>query len=115
LSERVALDGSGVVAALRRWGLPSRKYKRKENLAARKELIAQFLSETAEWLKVGEAEIDLCVSSDDAFDALIAALVARAAAVGLVELISEDDRAAAMREGWIAVPTENSLSLLALG
>ena len=51
----------------------------------------------------------------EAFDALIAALVARAAAVGLVELISENDRVAATREGWIAVPREGSLSLLAPG
>ena len=119
LPDRVALDGSGVVvevypaAALRRWSLPSRGYKRKENSAARRELVDQFLTHTTGWLSIRGADVDLCVSSDDGFDALIAALVARAAAVDLVEPISQEDRAAALREGWIAIPSAGSLGLLA--
>ena len=116
---RAPLDGSGVVvevypaAALRRWGFPSRRYKRAENSARRQVLVERFLSETARWLRVGEAEARLCRLSDDAFDALICALVARAAAVAKVEQVPEEDRDAALREGWIAVPCSGSLGLLA--
>ena len=119
LPAATALDGSGVVvevypaAALRRWGLPSRQYKRKENSEARRNLVAQFRAATAAWLRVADAQVDLCRASDDAFDALIAALVARAAAVAAVDPIPQADRAAALREGWIAVPTVGSLALLA--
>ena len=60
------------------------------------------------------AETELCLASDDAFDALVAALVARAVAAGLVEPIPGEERAAARKEGWIAVPREGSLERLAL-
>jgi predicted nuclease with RNAse H fold len=119
LPSRCARDGSGVVvevypaAALRRWELPSRQYKRKENMAARRELVTRFLSETDGWLSVGSRDLDLCIASDDAFDAVIAALVARAAANGLVEPIPPEDLASALREGWIAVPIDASLARLA--
>ena len=53
------------------------------------------------------------MQSDDAFDAVIAALVARAFSVGEVEPIPPEDRGVALREGWIAVPYAGSLSLLA--
>jgi predicted nuclease with RNAse H fold len=120
LPVRTALDGSGVVvevypaAALGRWGLPSRGYKRRENSEARRVLVERFLAETRQWLSVGETDVNLCLSSDDGLDALIAALVARAAAVGLVEPIQPEDRASAAREGWIAAPSPGSLRLLAL-
>lgn len=58
-------------------------------------LVANFLSKTAAWLGVGDVGVDLCPSNHDAFDALVAALVARAAALGQVEPIPPDDRAAA--------------------
>jgi hypothetical protein len=118
LPDPVALDGSGVVvevypaAALRRWGLPYRKYKRKENAEARRELVALFCSATSAWLTISGADVDLCRESDDAFDAVIAALVARAAAVGAVDPIPDEERASALREGWIAVPSAGSLDLL---
>lgn len=119
LQNQVALDGSGTVvevypaAALRRWGLPSRRYKRRENANARRELVNQFRAETGDWLHLGDAEVSLCNESDDAFDSLIAALVARAAAVALVEPIPEADHDVAVHEGWIAVPLEGSLGRLA--
>jgi predicted nuclease with RNAse H fold len=112
---RVALDGSGVVvevypaAALRRWGLPWRQYKGSEHAAERNALVSSFTEATAAWLSLEGAERIACESSDDAFDALIAALVARAAAVGTVEPIPEEDHSAALREGWIALPREQSL------
>ncbi len=112
---QVALDGSGVVvevypaAALKRWGLASRQYKGPEHVAERSALVSSFEAETREWLSLAEAERAACENSDDAFDALVAALVARAASVGAVEGIPEEDRAAALREGWIALPLEQSL------
>ena len=82
-SERVALDGSGVVvevypaAALRRWGFPSMGYKHEEHLAARRELINAFVQQSTAWLSLREEELALCEHSDDAFDALVAALGSR--------------------------------------
>jgi predicted nuclease with RNAse H fold len=120
LPHPTARDGSGVVvevypaAALRRWDLPSRQYKRKENSDARRELVARLLAETT-WLSVDSNGVDLCIASDDALDALVAALVARAAATELVESIQSEDLTSALREGWIAVPIEGSLVRLAIG
>ena len=65
------------------------------------------------WLKLSSIDRALCLTSDDAFDALVAALVARAAAVDLVEEVPEEEREAARREGWIALPRAGSLAGLA--
>jgi hypothetical protein len=54
----------------------------------------------------------MCGRSDDALDALIAAMVARAAAVGLCEPVATDQRRAAQVEGWIALPSPRSLEQL---
>jgi len=119
MPDRAPLDGSGVVVeaypagALRRWGFPSRNYKRPENAAARRELLGRLLAETAGWLRVGAPEVERCRASDDALDAVVAALIARAAAVGLVEEIPPAERDAARREGWVAVPHADSLGRLA--
>jgi hypothetical protein len=75
--------------------------------------VNRFLSETEEWLNVCDTHSDLCRRNDDAFDALIAALVARASDCKLTEPIPEEHRKIARREGWIAVPIEGSLSQLA--
>jgi predicted nuclease with RNAse H fold len=116
---RVALDGSGVVvevypaAALRRWGLQWRGYKGPEHAAERRALVSSFEDETRGWLSLSSADRAECESSDDVFDALVAACVARAAWVGAVDPIPEGDRTAALREGWIALPMEQSLRDLA--
>jgi predicted nuclease with RNAse H fold len=120
LPERPRLDGSGVVvevypaATLRRWGFPWRGYKRHENSTSRRELVELVREKTASWLTIGRPGIDLCRSSDDALDALIAALAARAAAVGLAEPVPPDLRTAAIREGWISIPQPGSLDQLSL-
>lgn len=112
-------DGSGSVvevypaAALRRWGFASRQYKSGENLAARTTLVTNFFHESQAWLAISTEDAELCVESDDAFDALICALVARAFATSLVENIPPEDHSSALREGWIAVPLEGSLARLA--
>jgi predicted nuclease with RNAse H fold len=119
LPQRPPLDGSGAVvevypaAALSRWGLPSRQYKRKENSDNRRDLVERFIARTAGWLRMSTSDIFLCMQSDDAFDSVIAALVARAVSVGEVESIPAEDRGVALREGWIAVPCAGSLALLA--
>ena len=51
-------------------------------------------------------------SDDNAFDALVAALVARAAAIGETIKIPKKHLEVARREGWIALPTEGSLDRL---
>ena len=83
----VARDGSGTVtevypaASLKQWGLPWRGYKQPRNLGALTELVTA-LQAAAPWLELGPHE-QLCHTSNDALDAVIAALTARAAALGL--------------------------------
>jgi hypothetical protein len=118
LPDRLPRDNSGVIveaypaAALRRWGLASRQYKRKQNRDARRQLVAAFAERTSAWLALEESHLAQCVESDDVFDAVITALIARAAALGLVEPVPDGEREAAAREGWIAVPCPGSLDRL---
>ena len=101
--------GTGVVvevypaASLRCWALPHRGYKRAGGSAQRAALVTA-LAGAAPWLDLG-SHADLCVRSDDALDAVVAALTSRAAALGLVTTPLENDRAQAGREGWIVLPT----------
>lgn len=55
-----------------------------------------------------------CQDSDDVLDAVIAALMARAAATGLCEPIPDDVGDQARREGWIALPGGDNLDKLAV-
>jgi predicted nuclease with RNAse H fold len=100
-------------AALRVWGFDARRYKRAAGVAARHALVQAFRAETHAWLAMDEHRWSACEASDDAFDAVLCALVARAAARGLVELCPPELREVAAREGWIALPLEGSLSRLA--
>lgn len=109
-------DGSGraveayPAAALKQWGLPHRGYKGTANVAALQASVSA-LHAAAPWLDLGAFET-LCRTCDDAFDAVIAALIARAAACGLTAVPDDTQRAAARVEGWIAVPVEGSLARL---
>ncbi|GAA3374883.1 DUF429 domain-containing protein [Streptomyces sannanensis] len=87
-------------AARRRWGLgPERSMT---------ELCA-----AAPWLRCGAAERAAYDTSEHAFDALIAALVARAVALGLTAgPATEADARAAAVEGWVHLPDEGSLAAL---
>ena len=100
-------------AALRIWGFESRRYKRVAGTAARSALVTAFRNATERWLDIDAAGWKACSANDDAFDALVSALVTRAAAVGLVEPCPPESRLAAAREGWIMLPLENSLGCLA--
>lgn len=107
--QRVDRTGAGVVvevypaASLHHWGLPHTGYKgpdKREQLGA---LLARLRAE-ATWLDLAGHDV-LCAGSDDAFDAVVAALTARASALGKATTPLDKHREQAGREGWIALPT----------
>ncbi len=91
-------------AALRRWGIADSKKDTPELLPA---LLAQ-----APWLKMTDASLALCDTSRDACDAVVAALAARAAAIGECDTIPTEEWRIAQLEGWIALPVDQSISRL---
>ena len=93
-------------AALLRWGLPSRGYKR--DPAVRAALIAA-LRARAPWLDLGPSA-PLCGRSADALDAVLAALVAGAVHRGRTLGPGPDERASAEEEGWIHLPDADFLA-----
>lgn len=101
--------GNGVVvevypaASLRRWGLTHRGYKTPGQSAGHGFLVNELLA-AAPWLDLGLHE-QLCRTSHDAIDAVIASLTARAAALGHVTRPDATQREIARTEGWIALPT----------
>jgi predicted nuclease with RNAse H fold len=107
-AEGVDVDrtGAGAIAevypaaSLKIWGLPWRGYKTARNRQALGEVVDGLLA-AAPWLRLGEHEA-LCRRSDHALDALVAALAARAVAVGRATVADRDE---ARSEGWIALPT----------
>jgi predicted nuclease with RNAse H fold len=84
-------------AARDRWGVAS---------------LNALVSVTEDWLKLPESVVVHCRESDDCFDALVAALVTRAAATALCDSVPEGDLVLAGIEGWIALPQEGSLARL---
>jgi Protein of unknown function (DUF429) len=100
-------------AALRLWGFPATGYKRREGRPGLGRLLAALRRRTRGWLDLGAAAGQLCARSDDALDALVAALVARAAALGLCAPPPPGQAALAAVEGWIALPAPDSLEALA--
>lgn len=112
----VARDGSGKICevypagALRVWELPNRGYKSARNAAVRESLV-EGLSTRMPWLDWGRFK-QHCVQSDDALDAVIAALVARQVHHG--EAVAPPAALArlARQEGWIWLPAQQDLSVL---
>ncbi len=98
-------------AALRVWGLRHRGYKRTADRQALLD-VAGALRDRCAWLAAGGATWAEVTRSDHAFDALVCALVARACQLGLCHPVPHQLRAAAAREGWIAVPRRGSLGSL---
>ncbi|QLQ39643.1 DUF429 domain-containing protein [Micromonospora robiginosa] len=90
-------------AALYRWGLAHRGYKGRGQQVQHADLLTA-LHDAAPWLDLGAFE-GLCRRSHDAFDSVIAALNARAAAIGKAVRPSDEQRPIARVEGWIALPT----------
>jgi hypothetical protein len=109
LTTGMARDGSARLvdvypaAALNIWGLQSQQYKRLAGRSALSDIIGT-LRERAPWLVAEARSWRAFQASDHAFDALVAALIARAHARGLCHPIPDEDRDAASREGWISVP-----------
>jgi len=96
-------------AALLLWELPRDGYK--SDPEAREQLLAA-LESTAPWLEWGEGAREACVESDDAIDAVLCALIARAAAFGLTEKPPPEARELALVEGWIHLPRRGSMGEL---
>ena len=100
--------------ALHAWGLVSRGYKGTKNAAVLGGLLAA-LRERCPWLVLDPEQAARCAASDHAFDALVAALVARAAALGFTARPAPEETEDARIEGWIALPEPGSLERLAGG
>jgi predicted nuclease with RNAse H fold len=97
-------------ASLSRWGFPSRGYKRPRDVSALGQMVDQLTARAA-WLDLGEHET-ACRETHDAFDAVIAALTARAAARRMTAPPGEHQILNARSEGWIALPEPDSWSRL---
>lgn len=117
----VRRDGSGRVAevypgaALVRWrdalGSASAGYKVAGDNAVRDELVAAVRARTQ--LDLPAEQLALCRASDDAFDALLSAVIGRAVARGRCDPIPPEHRDLALREGWIHLPGADALGRLA--
>jgi predicted nuclease with RNAse H fold len=114
--EPVDRSGSGLVAevypaaSLRSWGLTHNGYKQGTETDALGHLVDHLLDE-APWLDCMTHEQTMR-RSHDIFDAVIAAMTARAAALGQTILPTGDDLAAATAEGWIIIPDKPISALL---
>ena len=87
-------------ASLRLWGFDTTGYRANED--ARAELLTT-IEHSVSWLNLGSHR-ELMISSTDAFDAVIASLATRAAAIGKYLMPPEESLAIARIEGWIALP-----------
>jgi hypothetical protein len=88
-------------AALRLWGVDVAGYK--TDPAARVRAASNVAAATTRLDLEAEQE-RLVAASDDALDAVVAAVIARAHAVGAVHPMPASERDRARREGWIALP-----------
>jgi uncharacterized protein DUF429 len=119
LDRHLDRTGSGIIvevypaASLSIWGFDANRYKGRDGTETRRRLLESFRKATESWVVLNETCYAACIADDNAFDALIASLTARAAAVGLCRPVPPDDVPAAAVEGWIALPTDGSLEMLA--
>lgn len=108
-------------AAMERWGIspassledPGSYKGEKPGAAARRtKLVDAITAELDGLLDLHEPLVVACsdTGGDDLVDALLAALVARAMAVGRCESLPAEASPRAEREGWIRVPRASSLS-----
>jgi predicted nuclease with RNAse H fold len=105
-------------AALLVWGFDrggyksSRRVDRREAECRAREVLLGAIESRVGWLSWAEGSRSACVESDDALDAVLAALIARAAALGLTILPPAEDVEPAHSEGWIHLPQKDSLAAL---
>jgi hypothetical protein len=119
---RVGRAGDGLVVeaypagALRQWGLNPRGYKggKPEQQSRRGQLVEDLAERTASFLTLAEEQRALFAASDHLLDALVCALIARAALRGATLPIPDDSLALAAVEGWIALPHPDSLPELGI-
>jgi predicted nuclease with RNAse H fold len=109
--EPVDRAGSGKVIeaypapALGTWGLSATGYKSRVGANRLPELLSR-LEEQLGGIEMTPQQREAAASDHNCFDALVASLVARAAALGLTQPPeSAEESARAGREGWIHVPT----------
>ncbi len=95
-------------ASLRLWGFDTTGYRISTDKRA--ELLAQIETQ-APWLEFVDFA-ELMVQSCDAFDAVIAALATRSAALGHYQKPNETQLHQAQIEGWIALPSEPLQALI---
>ncbi len=100
-------------AALDQWGLPSSRYKKKKGTSKRVELVSLLRERTTPWLGMTSSQWEGCQEDDNLLDALVAALVTRAAARGLTHPVPNQLAELTSQEGWIALPLAGSLERLA--
>lgn len=105
-------------ATLLLWGLERGVYRRAaavEDEGESRQIREEFVSSVeaaAPWLRwVGDAR-SVCMESEDVADALVCAVVARAAALGLTWGVAEDSVDVANREGWVHLPKRGALEAL---
>jgi predicted nuclease with RNAse H fold len=96
-------------AALKLWQLPSQGYKQPGQRNVRNEIVDKLGGE----LRLAKSDhIELMRKQADALDAFVAALVARAVALGCTQSPPIEMAEAAAREGWIHVPSCSLQTLL---
>jgi biotin carboxylase/predicted nuclease with RNAse H fold len=95
-------------AGLIRWGFSQDQIKKKNTAG----LASEVVKKLGPRLEISEEDLTLCKANRDALDSLVAALIARASALGLCEPIPAEHSALARAEGWIALPLADSLNQL---
>jgi predicted nuclease with RNAse H fold len=95
-------------ATLRLWGFDTAGYRTEESKRAE---LLEKLNAHAPWLTLSSFEEQMLYSTD-CFDAVIAALAARAVALGSYSKPSKDQLAKAKVEGWICLPSGELSALI---
>jgi predicted nuclease with RNAse H fold len=104
-------------AAMHQWNLDRKGYKTRGRVAERprqqdaRAALVSAVQRRLPHLDLSTAR-DACIESDDALDALLAALIARAAATHLTSLPPVREIERTRREGWIHLPIAGSLEQL---
>jgi len=104
-------------AALLLWGFERNGYKGGQGEPGEastliREALVAAIETQAPWLTWEKGAWEACIQSDDALDAVLAALIARAAALGLTIEPDQGDLELAASEGWIHLPGPESLAKL---
>jgi predicted nuclease with RNAse H fold len=110
----VARDGTQDIVeiypapSMKIWGFETAGYR--DSPETRLRLVADLCA-ACPWLDLGE-HVDMMVQSCDAFDAVIACLAARSAAIGRSTVPDDTQLGLAKLEGWIALPTSEITKLV---